>query len=88
MNLKALLFVSSTIIFFTIILCLFDNTHFNGINENESVSALIFNRFYFVTSSLSTVGYGDVSPKSKSTKLIVVILQLIIIFEIVQLLSS
>ena len=88
MNFKAILFVLSTIIIFTCILCLFDKTHFNGIDEDESLSTLIFNRFYFVTSSFSTVGYGDVSPKSKTTKLIVVILQLIIIFERVQLLSS
>jgi len=63
-------------------LLMFDHSHFNGITEeedNEMHNALI-NRVYFASTTISSVGYGDISPKSKTLKLYVSVMHLIIIF--------
>lgn len=60
----------------------FDHTHFNGISksdDNEFFDALL-NRSYFTTTTISSVGYGDISPKTRILKLYVAIMQFIIIF--------
>ena len=71
------------VIFITILL-FFDYTHWNGILEEEDKSIVkkIFNRYYFVTTSISTIGYGDISPKSYSCKFIVSLLQILVAMHI------
>jgi hypothetical protein len=88
MNFYPYVFVIITILAYTIVLSFFDNSHFNGIHDIEqSLFTKIFNRFYLITTTFSTVGYGDISPKSKTTKSIIISLQLLMIFEIIQLIS-
>lgn len=47
--------------------------HFNGL-EGESWMERPLNRVYFVLSTLSTVGYGDISPRSPLAKSIGIII--------------
>ena len=65
---------------FIIILSFLDYTHWNGIYEEEDKSIVkkIFNRYYFLTSTISSVGYGDISPKSYFCKAIVSILHILV----------
>jgi len=67
----------------TFILSRFDHTHFSGIEKekDEKLFDKIFNRFYFICSTLSSVGYGDIYPTSKSTRLITILLMMIVIYS-------
>ena len=78
------------IIIFIFILSLFDYTHWNGIHEEEDKSIIkkIFNRYYFLTSTISSVGYGDISPKSYSCRAIVSILHLIVAAHFISLIGN
>lgn len=67
--------------FFTLLLSIFDDTHFIGIKD-KSLQDRIFNRLYFVITTLSSANYGDIMPKSKVVKIISMIIQLIIIFGV------
>ena len=44
------------------------STHFHGFDKEERSSQRLLNRLYFVATTLSTVGYGDTSPKSGIAK--------------------
>ncbi len=72
---------------FTLIFCKYDHTHWNGIEEKEddTFKKKFFNRLYFTSTTYSTVGYGDISPKSTSCRTVAMILQMLIIIEIVNL---
>jgi len=73
------------VIIFMIILSFFDYTHWNGIQEEEdkSIPKKIFNRLYFLTSTISSVGYGDISPKSYLCKFIVILIQILVSIHII-----
>ena len=77
------------IITFIIILSLFDHTHWNGIEEEEDKGIIkkVFNRYYFITTTISSVGYGDISPKSYICKFIVSILHIMVAVHIVSLIG-
>ena len=61
---------------------LLDSTHFNGLDAETPAERLI-NRIYFVMATLSTVGYGDISPRSIPAKLIGILMMSTIITTIV-----
>ena len=84
MNLSEIIFLY---IIFTIIFCQYDHTHWNGIEEKEddTLQKKFFNRLYFTSTTYSTVGYGDISPKSNSCRTMAMVLQMLIIIEIVNL---
>lgn len=63
------------IIIFTIVFSMFDDDDFEG-----DASGII-NRMYFTVVSATTVGYGDVYPKSPACRLMVVV-YLMIMFMI------
>ena len=72
---------------FLVILLAFDHSHWNGIDEekDQTIGDKLMNRFYFLSATLSTAGYGDITPKTNMTKLIVIIIQLFVtigLFEI------
>lgn len=62
---------------FTVIFCVFDKDHFSGIDDEESIGDRIFNRVYFVLTTVSTVGYGDVYAKSKEARGVVMVLLIV-----------
>lgn len=51
----------------------FDSSHWNGIEENDKTTMLekIGTRVYFILTSISTAGYGDISPKSQKARAVV-----------------
>jgi hypothetical protein len=78
------------VIIFIIILSFFDYTHWKGILEEEDKSIIkkIFNRFYFITSTISSVGYGDITPKSYSCKIIVSFIHILFTAQILNLIGK
>lgn len=78
---KLLILGLTTILFFTCIFYLFDYTHFNGI-EKEHEENKFFHRFYFTITTLSSAGYGDITPKTIPVKIISCILQFILIISL------
>ena len=91
---KTVIFVTLGIItlfiVFSLVFYQFDHTHWNGISEEEddTVKKKFFNRLYFVSSTYSTVGYGDISPKSINCRIAAIVLQSLLVAEIVQLAIS
>ena len=72
---------------FLVILLAFDHSHWNGIEEenDQTMSEKLMNRFYFLSTTFSTAGYGDITPKTTMTKMIVIVIQLFVtigLFEI------
>ena len=78
-NLIKILKLASVSIFiilvFTIIFMNYDHSHFNGFSKENDMENKFFNRLYFTTTTFSSTGYGDVSPKSNDVKIISIILQ-------------
>ena len=87
---EILLEIIIIIIVFVVILSLFDYTHWNGIEEEEDKSIIkkTFNRYYFITTTISSVGYGDIYPKSYSCKLLVSFLHILITAQIISLVGN
>ena len=65
---------------FSFVLLICDANEFNGLDEaNESDSLLKYlNRLYFTMTTISTVGYGDISPASVRAKVITMVLQALV----------
>lgn len=77
-------FVVTVITIFTICLLMFcgdGEKHFINLKKEDdtTLSDRIFNRFYFSTFIISTNGYGDYPPKSRTCKLICILFILVII---------
>ena len=54
------------------------NDNFNGLDETST----FIDALYFSFTTQSTVGYGDISPKSKFAKILVMIQQTIVLLEL------
>ena len=55
----------------------------NGMDdEKDTFMVKIFKRFYFSMTTMSTVGYGDISPKSIKARFLVIIHFIFVLFEI------
>jgi hypothetical protein len=52
-----------------------DLNSFNGLDENSSFIDVL----YFTTTTQTTIGYGDITPKSKLARSIVIVQQLLIV---------
>lgn len=60
-----------------------EDDEFKGFqNETQDFKTMLFNRVYFVCETLSTVGYGDIRPKSMKAKWIVLLMFLFLITEL------
>jgi hypothetical protein len=88
--LKKILIYFGVMTCFLIILLGYDHSHWNGIDEenDETIIKKLINRFYFLTSTFSTAGYGDITPKTNSCRVIIIILQLFVIIGIFEILQS
>ena len=69
---------------FAIILCFLDHTHFNGIDEFHDKDLLnkFRTRLYFSNNDFSTIGYGDISPKSDIARTICILIHFMVILSI------
>jgi len=63
---------------------MFDHTHFIGLEEEDDNDILnkMFHRLYYTMSTLSSAGYGDITPKSYPIKIVSILLQLILIVSL------
>lgn len=61
---------AGTVVVFWAILFLLGPDHFTGIDPEETLYQRAENRLYFTLTTLSTVGYGDMSPKSASARIV------------------
>ena len=78
-GLTALIHFLVTLIFAAIYYNMRGNNNFNGLDKNsEFIDAL-----YFSLTTTSTVGYGDISPKSKIAKMLVMAHQTIVLAGVV-----
>ena len=79
-------------VFYVCVLMFFPADHWDGPGITEHVDTTLYekiiNRTYFVTTTLSTAGYGDIAPKTLSLKLITMTLQICIILGVFDLLIS
>ena len=73
--------ILTVLLVFTAVLCAFDKDHFSGIEDEESIWDRIFNRAYFVCTTVSTAGYGDIYAKSKGARGVVLVLLVLIMTE-------
>ena len=62
--------LAGNIVVFWAILVLLGPEHFNGIDKKETIMKRVENRLYFTLTTLSTVGYGDISPKSMTARVV------------------
>jgi hypothetical protein len=82
--LKFFLFGFCIVILFTSITYNFDYTHFNGLHQQDDNTFYhkLFNRFYFSVTTLSSAGYGDITPKTIELRSISMAMQFILIIGI------
>ena len=90
-RMKRIIILFIALIFiFTAILYHYDHTNFDGYDQEHDKDYFnrIFHRFYFVICAMSSMGYGDVSPKSVQVKAITIIIQSTIILAVISELSQ
>ena len=83
---KVILCTNVCVIFiFSLIYFFFGNEeNWNGIDSESN----LFDFFYFSFTTMTTIGYGDVSPKVVKTKIICIMQQLIVLFELANFFSN
>ena len=80
----ATLYLITSIIFGLIYYSIRGNNNFKGLDEKSS----FIDCLYFSLTTTSTVGYGDISPKSELARLFVILHQITLLSEIVILLAN
>ena len=67
-----------------------DSKHFNGIDPkvDQFLPFAIFNRCYYLLTTLTTIGYGDISPASFRAKLFIMVTITVVIVFILKALDN
>lgn len=81
------LFIVNVVYSVIYLACCYDAEHWKGMDdgENHSFGDKLFNRLYFSIVTFSTVGYGDITPVSRTARSLVMIQILFNINSIVRL---
>ena len=78
-GLTALIHILVTFIFASIYYYMRGDDNFNGLDKNSE----FIDSLYFSLTTTSTVGYGDISPKSRVAKVLVMVHQTIVLAGVV-----
>ena len=67
-----------------------DYRHFNGIKQKDDKQFwdAYLNRFYFILITFTTIGYGDITPKSQTARIITISILLLIMIVILKAFDS
>ena len=89
LNLSIVFFMLSIFVSIYLFLCR-DYSHFNGIDKNKDkhFSDAFLNRFYFVLITFTTIGYGDITPRSTRARVITCLIILFIMISILKAFDS
>jgi hypothetical protein len=83
---RLFVFVFLVTMFTAIYLLFFSDSekHWNGLNDSNDkhFEQKVLNRLYFVCTTFSTAGYGDITPKSTALKWVVVFKQMLMLLQI------
>ena len=71
------------LVIFTCIFSIFGKEHFSGLDDEKNFMERIFNRFYFTMTTMSTVGYGDIYPKTMICRSFTLLLMLLVCLSLV-----
>ena len=66
---STLLSIAAIVLGFTILILPLGPSEFNGLDD-ERPRERFLNRLYYVMTTVSTVGYGDISPRTPRAKLV------------------
>ena len=77
-------------IIFLIIMLQFDHTHWKDMTKenDKTIYNKLLNRFYFLTTTFSTAGYGDISPITTTGKILTMIIQFCVMISFVEIFIS
>jgi len=79
---KKVYIIAMIIIGFTAIFSCFDNSNFNyngNMQPETNFTDRLIDRLYFTTITASTIGYGDITPRTNITKILTMVMVLIMI---------
>jgi hypothetical protein len=67
-----------------------DYRHFKGLNRRDdaNIYQALFDRFYFILVTISTMGYGDISPATNRAKASVIAIVLFVVVIILNTFSN
>lgn len=67
-----------------------DYRHFNGLKRRDdaNIYQALFDRFYFILVTISTMGYGDISPATNRAKGSVIVIVLFVVVIILNTFSN
>ena len=77
-------------IIFLIIMLQLDHSHWKGMTKenDKTIYNKLLNRFYFLTTTFSTAGYGDISPITTTGKILTMIIQFCVMISFVEIFIS
>jgi len=69
----------------TFIYMFFDYNHWIGIDKekDKNLFTKFIDRLYFTSTTIATIGYGEIAPKSNITRIITIIIHIIIIVALI-----
>jgi hypothetical protein len=67
-----------------------DAKHFKGIDAqlDQTWYGALFQRLYFITTTVTTIGYGDISPASVRAKVVVLLIIFTVLVTILRAMSN